>query len=86
MNALISTEIFGRVKRRAETVNYLDPGLREADPHGELLPHEDVRVVSLAKTTLQLIQLTRAEPANQVIFQRMHCKPVLASSESETKL
>ncbi len=51
----------------AKECDYLDPGLGEADPHGELLPHEDVRVVGLPKTSLQLIQLARAEPKRHSI-------------------
>ena len=40
---------------------YLDPGLCEAYPHGQLLPHEDVGVVRLAEASLKLVQLTRRE-------------------------
>ncbi len=47
---------------RCEPFSYLDPGLGEPDPHGELLPHEDVWVVSLPETSLKLVQLARAEP------------------------
>ena len=43
---------------------YLDSGLCQAYPHGELLPHEDVRVVSLTKTSLQFIQLAGSEPGS----------------------
>jgi len=48
--------------RIARGDDYLDAGLGEANPHGELLPHEDVWVVSLSETSLQLVQLARAEP------------------------
>ena len=41
---------------------HLHPGLGQSDPHGELLPHEDVWVVSLAKASLQLVELARCEP------------------------
>merc|ERR1712015_400853 len=40
---------------------YLDSGLGEANPHGELLPHEDVRVVGLSEAALQLVELAGGE-------------------------
>ena len=52
----------GEGMSKDDDYDYLDPGLCEADPHGELLPHEDVWVVSLAETSLQLVQLARTEP------------------------
>ena len=40
---------------------YRDPGLLEVEPHGERLPHEDVRVVAGEEGALQLLQLPLAE-------------------------
>ena len=40
---------------------HLDPGLRELQPHGELLPGEHVRVLSLLKTPLELMELKGCE-------------------------
>ena len=37
---------------------YLDPGLGEVDPHGDLLPRVDVRVVRLLEGALQLLLAT----------------------------
>jgi len=42
-------------------LTHLDAGLREADPHGDLLAHEDVRVVGLREAALQLVQLGGSE-------------------------
>jgi hypothetical protein len=41
--------------------SYLDPRLGESYSERELLPHEDVRVVRLAKVALQLTQLSGTE-------------------------
>lgn len=43
---------------------YLHSGLGEADPHGDLLAHENVRIVGLAETPFQLVQLRRREPGS----------------------
>lgn len=40
---------------------HLHPGLGQPDPHRDLLPHEDVRVVRLGEAPLQLVQLGRRE-------------------------
>ena len=40
---------------------YLDPGLRQVDLHGDLLPGVDVGVVGLLEGALQLLQLGRGE-------------------------
>jgi len=42
-------------------LTHLDAGLGEADPHGDLLAHEDVRVVGLREAALQLVQLGGSE-------------------------
>ena len=52
------------------SVSYLNPRLREPDPHGQLLPHEYVRVVGLTEASLQLIQLTRGEPRQYIQLTR----------------
>ena len=41
--------------------SHLDPGLGELEPHGEVLPGEHVRVLSLLKTPLQLMELEGCE-------------------------
>lgn len=41
---------------------YLHSGLGESDPHGDLLAHEYVRIVGLAETPFQLVELRRREP------------------------
>lgn len=42
--------------------NYLYSGLGETDSHGDLLAHENVRIVGLAEAPLQLVELRRREP------------------------
>lgn len=46
----------------SELMTYLHSGLGEPDPHGDLLPHEDVRVVRLGEAALQLVELGGREP------------------------
>lgn len=41
---------------------YLHSGLSEADPHGDLLAHENVWIVGLAEAPFQLVELRRREP------------------------
>ena len=36
---------------------HLYTGLGEVDPHGQVLPHEDIRIVGLRERLLQLLQL-----------------------------
>lgn len=56
-------------KEKEETGSWLSFGglthlhtwLGEADPHGDLLAHKDIRIVCLAKAALQFVQLRRRE-------------------------
>lgn len=43
------------------SLSHLDAGFGQADPHGQLFPHKDVRVVGLGKAAFQLLQLGRRE-------------------------
>lgn len=43
------------------SLSHLNPGLCELQPHGEILPGEHVRVLSLLKTPLQLMKLKGCE-------------------------
>lgn len=50
--------IWSHVPRTARAAaSYLHPGLGQVDLHGQLLPSEHVRVVSLGKDSLQSLQL-----------------------------
>ena len=49
-------------KIRVELFSYLNSGFSQADSHGQLLPHEDVRIMSLGERPLELVQLRRREP------------------------
>lgn len=42
-------------------MTHLNPRLGESDPHGDLLAHEDVRVVGLREAPLQFVQLGGCE-------------------------
>lgn len=46
------------------TCTNLYPGFSEADPHGDLLTHENVRIVGLAEAPFQLVELRRREPGS----------------------
>lgn len=41
---------------------YLYSWLGETDPHGDLLSHENVRIVGLAEAPFQLVELRRRKP------------------------
>ena len=59
------SQLYNNIANSATSVPaYLHAGLCEADPHGELLPHEDVRVVGLAEAPLQLVQLAGRKPGS----------------------
>ena len=70
IHSLIYFVLYHARQKEGACCDYLDPGLCEAEPHGELLPHEDVRVVSLPETPLQLVQLARTEPERHHIVNR----------------
>lgn len=49
-------------KRRKEAAcPHLDPGLGQAEPLAQLLPHERVRIVRLVEEPLQLVELLQGE-------------------------
>ena len=58
---MINQVIYVIGRREYKLIN-LYPGRREANPHGDLFPHEDVRVVCLGEASLQLVELCWSEP------------------------
>lgn len=61
---------------------YLHPGLAEVEPHRELLPGEDVRVLRLLEGPLQLVQLVGGEggPAPAHLPRLLPSGPLLVTS------
>lgn len=68
---LSALKVFNAIKTKRDVVNelitywdpyhYLHSSFRQVDLHGEILPSEDVRVVSLSKRIFQLFQLLRVQ-------------------------
>jgi hypothetical protein len=58
------------VKPTRTAIAHLYPGLCETNPHGDLLPHEDIRVVRLGEAALQLVQLRRREAGSMSLLLR----------------
>lgn len=56
-NWLFSEEKLSLILDLLRGRTHLDAGLGEADAHGDLLAHEDVRIVGLREAALQLVQL-----------------------------
>lgn len=59
-------------KRKIESRNYhstyLNTRLGQPDPHGDLLPHKDVRIVRLREAPFQFVQLRRGKASSMPLL------------------
>lgn len=85
------SSVFGAIRHsryvyNIEIFTYGDPALLEVQPHGERLPHEDVRVVAREECPLELLQLPAVEvgPAPPSLRSRALGVRALATAASAT--
>lgn len=65
IHELLHGDLIGLLRSSPFCPPVLEPDLHssfcEADPQSQILPHEDIRIVSLCKGSLQLLQLVAGE-------------------------
>lgn len=55
-------------QKKNSNATYLNTRLGQPDPHGDLLPHEDVRVVRLREAPFQFVQLSRGKASSMPLL------------------